>query len=102
MFRYHVVGCRQLRSQDLLEEGYATTLSGHPLRFSEKEVSPGPAPYKASAAFKPLPLRTYTLSPSVFKPLSLPLGQGGLRRDRAESHPRPCPLPWACSRAQDF
>lgn len=43
MFRYHVVGCRQLRGQDLLEEGYVTTLSGHPLRFSEKEVSPGPA-----------------------------------------------------------
>ncbi|KAJ1069432.1 hypothetical protein K5549_017863, partial [Capra hircus] len=37
VFRYHVVGCRQLRSQELLEEGYATTLSGHPLRFSERE-----------------------------------------------------------------
>ncbi|KAF6313567.1 stabilin 1 [Rhinolophus ferrumequinum] len=37
VFRYHVVGCRQLRSQDLLEEGYVTTLSGHPLRFSERE-----------------------------------------------------------------
>ncbi|XP_045688009.1 stabilin-1 isoform X3 [Phyllostomus hastatus] len=39
VFRYHVVGCRQLRSQDLLEEGYVTTLSGHPLRFSEREGS---------------------------------------------------------------
>ncbi|XP_019483671.1 PREDICTED: stabilin-1 [Hipposideros armiger] len=39
VFRYHVVGCRQMRSQDLLEEGYVTTLSGHPLRFSEREVS---------------------------------------------------------------
>ncbi|KAI4532354.1 hypothetical protein MG293_017619 [Ovis ammon polii] len=38
VFRYHVVGCRQLRSQELLEEGYATTLSGHPLRFSEREA----------------------------------------------------------------
>ncbi|XP_054564129.1 stabilin-1 [Eptesicus fuscus] len=37
VFRYHVVGCRQLRGPDLLEEGYVTTLSGHPLRFSEKE-----------------------------------------------------------------
>ncbi|XP_059735491.1 stabilin-1 isoform X1 [Bos taurus] len=37
VFRYHVVGCRQLRSQELLEEGYATALSGHPLRFSERE-----------------------------------------------------------------
>lgn len=42
VFRYHVVGCRQLRSPDLLEEGYVTTLSGHPLRFSEKEVSQAP------------------------------------------------------------
>ncbi|XP_053785729.1 stabilin-1 isoform X2 [Desmodus rotundus] len=39
VFHYHVVGCRQLRSQDLLEEGYVTTLSGHPLRFSEREGS---------------------------------------------------------------
>ncbi|XP_066102033.1 stabilin-1 isoform X1 [Saccopteryx bilineata] len=39
VFRYHVVGCRQLRSQDLMEEGYVTTLSGHPLRFSEREGS---------------------------------------------------------------
>ncbi|KAF4023976.1 hypothetical protein G4228_016080 [Cervus hanglu yarkandensis] len=39
VFRYHVVGCRQLRSQELLEEGYATALSGHPLRFSEREGS---------------------------------------------------------------
>lgn len=64
VFRYHVVGCRQLRSQELLEEGYVTTLSGHPLRFSEREVSSGPAPGSAwsqhgspqtqdSAAFKP-------------------------------------------------
>ncbi|XP_036187884.1 stabilin-1 isoform X6 [Myotis myotis] len=37
VFRYHVVGCRQLRSPDLLEEGYVTTLSGHPLRFSQRE-----------------------------------------------------------------
>lgn len=47
MFRYHVVGCRQLSSQELLEEGYVTTLSGHPLRIHEREVglSPGrPAP----------------------------------------------------------
>lgn len=39
MFRYHVVGCRQLGSQELLDQGYATALSGHTLRFSEKEVS---------------------------------------------------------------
>ncbi|KAB1264264.1 Stabilin-1 [Camelus dromedarius] len=39
VFRYHVVGCRQLRSQELLEAGYATTLSGHPLRFNEREGS---------------------------------------------------------------
>ncbi|XP_035131633.3 stabilin-1 isoform X1 [Callithrix jacchus] len=37
VFRYHVIGCRRLRSEDLLEQGYATTLSGHPLRFSERE-----------------------------------------------------------------
>ncbi|XP_012575895.1 PREDICTED: stabilin-1 [Condylura cristata] len=36
VFRYHVVGCRRLQSQDLLEEGYVTTLSGHTLRFSER------------------------------------------------------------------
>ncbi|KAK2091262.1 stabilin 1 [Saguinus oedipus] len=42
VFRYHVIGCRRLRSEDLLELGYATALSGHPLRFSEREVSPGP------------------------------------------------------------
>lgn len=42
VFRYHVVGCRQLQSSDLLEEGYVTTLSGHPLRFSEREVSRAP------------------------------------------------------------
>ncbi|KAM6169920.1 stabilin-1 [Rhynchocyon petersi] len=39
VFRYHVVGCRQLRSQELLEAEYVTTLSGHSLRFSEKEGS---------------------------------------------------------------
>ncbi|XP_005348787.1 stabilin-1 [Microtus ochrogaster] len=39
VFRYHVVGCRQLRSQDLLDQEYATALSGHTLRFSEKEGS---------------------------------------------------------------
>lgn len=39
VFHYHVVGCRQLQSQDLLNEGYATALSGHTLRFSEREVS---------------------------------------------------------------
>ncbi|XP_049633421.1 stabilin-1 [Suncus etruscus] len=39
VFRYHVVGCRRLRSQDLLQEGYATALSGHSLRFSEREGS---------------------------------------------------------------
>ncbi|XP_008053155.1 stabilin-1 [Carlito syrichta] len=38
-FRYHVVGCRRLGSQELLDQGYATTLSGHPLRFSEREGS---------------------------------------------------------------
>ncbi|XP_023571530.1 stabilin-1 isoform X2 [Octodon degus] len=37
VFRYHVVGCRALRSQDLLYQGYATALSGHSLRFSERE-----------------------------------------------------------------
>lgn len=44
VFRYHVVGCRQLRSQELLDEGYVTTLSGHTLRIHEREVGPGPAP----------------------------------------------------------
>nr|XP_012316103.1 stabilin-1 isoform X3 [Aotus nancymaae] len=39
VFRYHVIGCRRLRSEDLLEQGYATALSGHPLRFSEREGS---------------------------------------------------------------
>nr|XP_020038120.1 stabilin-1 isoform X5 [Castor canadensis] len=39
VFRYHVVGCRQLRSQEMLDEGYATALSGHSLRFSEREGS---------------------------------------------------------------
>lgn len=39
VFRYHVVGCRQLWSQELLEQGYATALSGHSLRFSEREGS---------------------------------------------------------------
>lgn len=39
VFRYHVVGCRRLWSPDLLEQEYATALSGHSLRFSEREVS---------------------------------------------------------------
>ncbi|XP_033612788.1 stabilin-1 isoform X1 [Fukomys damarensis] len=39
VFRYHVVGCRQLWSPELLEQGYATALSGHSLRFSEREGS---------------------------------------------------------------
>ncbi|XP_048211831.1 stabilin-1 isoform X1 [Perognathus longimembris pacificus] len=39
VFRYHVVGCRQLSSQELLDQGYATALSGHTLRFSEREGS---------------------------------------------------------------
>ncbi|XP_045349022.1 stabilin-1 isoform X1 [Leopardus geoffroyi] len=39
VFRYHVVGCRQLRSQELLDEGYVTTLSGHTLRIHEREGS---------------------------------------------------------------
>lgn len=39
VFRYHVVGCRQLQSQELLDQGYATALSGHTLRFSEREGS---------------------------------------------------------------
>ncbi|XP_004368663.1 stabilin-1 [Trichechus manatus latirostris] len=39
VFRYHVVGCRQLRSQELLDAEYVTALSGHPLRFSEREGS---------------------------------------------------------------
>lgn len=61
VFRYHVVGCRQLRSQDLLEEGYVTTLSGHPLRFSERAVSQAPPqmsrpPTQGSpASARPLP-----------------------------------------------
>lgn len=84
VFRYHVVGCRQLRSQDLLEEGYVTTLSGHPLRFSEREVSAGPTPdirgpqTQDSAVFNPQ-LLCPTLCPHEFKTLSLPLDQGGLQ-----------------------
>uniref|UniRef100_A0A8C5JVW3 Stabilin 1 n=1 Tax=Jaculus jaculus TaxID=51337 RepID=A0A8C5JVW3_JACJA len=39
VFRYHVVGCQQLKSQELLDQGYATALSGHTLRFSEREGS---------------------------------------------------------------
>nr|XP_039333082.1 stabilin-1 isoform X2 [Saimiri boliviensis boliviensis] len=39
VFRYHVIGCLRLRSEDLLEQEYATALSGHPLRFSEREGS---------------------------------------------------------------
>ena len=71
MFHYHVVGCRQLRSHDLLEEGYVTTLSGHPLRFSEREVSPGPSPDIVVHRLKPpppplsLPLQACVLSPCV-------------------------------------
>ncbi|XP_006892358.1 PREDICTED: stabilin-1 [Elephantulus edwardii] len=37
VFRYHVVGCGKLRSPELLEAEYITTLSGHSLRFSERE-----------------------------------------------------------------
>ncbi|VTJ73564.1 Hypothetical predicted protein [Marmota monax] len=39
VFRYHVVGCQQLHTQELLDQGYATALSGHTLRFSEREGS---------------------------------------------------------------
>ncbi|KAM5280077.1 stabilin-1 [Ctenodactylus gundi] len=39
VFRYHVVSCRQLLSQELLDQEYATALSGHSLRFSEREGS---------------------------------------------------------------
>ncbi|XP_006876089.1 PREDICTED: stabilin-1 [Chrysochloris asiatica] len=38
-FRYHVVGCRKLESQELLDAEYITALSGHTLRFSEREGS---------------------------------------------------------------
>lgn len=70
MFRYHVVGCRQLRSQDLLEEEYVTTLSGHPLRFSEREVSPSrvsdlDGPQTQDSAAKPSPC-PHGLRPSHF------------------------------------
>uniref|UniRef100_A0A4X2LLZ9 Stabilin 1 n=1 Tax=Vombatus ursinus TaxID=29139 RepID=A0A4X2LLZ9_VOMUR len=37
LFRYHTVGCRRLLTQDLLEAGYVTTLSGHKLHFSQHE-----------------------------------------------------------------
>lgn len=82
MFRYHVVGCRQLRSQDLLEEEYVTTLSGHPLRFSEREVSPSrvsdlDGPQTQDSAAKPSPLHPCAL-PAWFKTLSL-LGHCGLQ-----------------------
>ncbi|XP_074054250.1 stabilin-1 isoform X2 [Macrotis lagotis] len=39
LFRYHTVGCRRLLTQDLLEAGYVTTLSGHKLHFSQREGS---------------------------------------------------------------
>lgn len=39
VFRYHVLGCRKLGSQELLDQGYVTALSGHTLRISEREVS---------------------------------------------------------------
>ncbi|XP_020827131.1 LOW QUALITY PROTEIN: stabilin-1 [Phascolarctos cinereus] len=39
LFRYHTVGCRRLLTQDLLEAGYVTTLSGHKLHFSQHEGS---------------------------------------------------------------
>lgn len=81
VFRYHVVGCRQLRSPDLLEEGYVTTLSGHPLRFSEREVSLAPAQQErtqtqGAPAFELSPLRACAC-PHAFKTLSLPLGGAG-------------------------
>lgn len=94
VFRYHVVGCRQLRSQDLLEEGYVTTLSGHPLRFSEREVSRGPTPdisgpqTQDSAVFN-TQLLCHTLCPHEFKTLSFPLDQGGLQGNRVDSCPDP-------------
>lgn len=77
VFRYHVVGCRQLRSPDLLEEGYVTALSGHPLRFSEREVSQAPPQQERtqtqdSPAFELPPLRACAC-PHAFKTLSLPL-----------------------------
>uniref|UniRef100_F6RL05 Stabilin 1 n=1 Tax=Monodelphis domestica TaxID=13616 RepID=F6RL05_MONDO len=37
LFRYHTVGCGRLLTQDLLEAGYVTTLSGHKLHFSQNE-----------------------------------------------------------------
>ncbi|XP_074138792.1 LOW QUALITY PROTEIN: stabilin-1 [Sminthopsis crassicaudata] len=39
LFRYHTVGCKRLLTQDLLEAGYVTTLSGHKLHFSQREGS---------------------------------------------------------------
>ncbi|XP_004715325.1 stabilin-1 [Echinops telfairi] len=39
VFRYHVVGCRKLGSQELLDAQYVTALSGHPLRFSRSQGS---------------------------------------------------------------
>ncbi|XP_034353974.1 stabilin-1 isoform X2 [Arvicanthis niloticus] len=39
VFRYHVVGCRKLGSQEMLEQAYVTALSGHTLRVSEREGS---------------------------------------------------------------
>lgn len=81
MFRYHVVGCRQLSVQELLEEGYVTTLSGHPLRIHEREVGPGrlPTPQtRNSAAFEPCPYAPVP-SPSAFKTLSPPLGRVGFK-----------------------
>uniref|UniRef100_A0A6I8N7Y5 Stabilin 1 n=1 Tax=Ornithorhynchus anatinus TaxID=9258 RepID=A0A6I8N7Y5_ORNAN len=37
LFRYHVVGCRQLLSSDLQELQHVTTLSGHTLSITERE-----------------------------------------------------------------
>lgn len=75
VFRYHVVGCGQLRGPDLLEAAYVTTLSGHPLRFSEKEVSQAPRTGRSqtrdSPAFELPPLRAWA-RPHTCKSLSLP------------------------------
>lgn len=99
MFRYHVVGCRQLSSQELLEEGYVTTLSGHPLRIHEREVGPGPVPRVGrpppwttpqswdATAFKPGPCAPGPC-PRAFKTLSPALGLTGFKereREREES-----------------